>query len=58
MLQLPKQHVLVEFLVEKEAFIIIQDIEILGWSPAGSVLPHGEKVSLKLWLATLLVMVP
>ena len=23
-----------------------QDIEILGWCPAGSVLPHGEKVPL------------
>ena len=22
------------------------DIEILGWSPAGLVLPHGEKLSL------------
>ena len=46
MLQLPKQHVLLEFLVEKEAFIIIQDNEILGWSPAGSALPHEEKVPL------------
>ena len=23
-----------------------RDIEILGWSPAGTVLPHGEKVPL------------
>ena len=23
-----------------------QDIEILGWCPAGPVLPHGEKVPL------------
>ena len=23
-----------------------QDIEILGWCPVGSVLPHGEKVPL------------
>ena len=23
-----------------------QDIEILGWCPAGTVLPHGEKVPL------------
>ena len=34
-----------------------QDFEILGWCPAGSVLPHGEKVPLYPWLATLLVMV-
>ena len=30
--------------------------EILGWFPAGPVLPQGEKVLLY-WLATLLVMV-
>ena len=23
-----------------------QDFEILGWCPAGTVLPHGEKVPL------------
>ena len=34
-----------------------RDIEILGWCPAGQVLPHGEKVPLKPWLTTLLVMV-
>ena len=34
-----------------------RDIEILGWCPAGPVLPHEEKVPLKPWLATLLVMV-
>ena len=33
-----------------------RDIEILGWCPVGPVLPHGEKVPLKPWLATLLVM--
>ena len=35
----------------------LRDIEILGWCPAGSVLPCGEKVPLQPWLATLLVMV-
>ena len=30
--------------------------EILDWCPARPVLPHGEKVPLYLWLATLLVM--
>ena len=30
-----------------------RDFEILGWCP---VLPHGEKVPLQPWLATLLVM--
>ena len=30
-----------------------QDIEILGWCPAGSVLPHRENVPLHPWLATL-----
>ena len=34
-----------------------RDFEILGWCPAGPVLPHGEKVPLQPWLATLLVMV-
>ena len=36
-----------------------QDIthEVLGWCPVGPVLPHGEKVPLYPWLATLLVMV-
>ena len=34
-----------------------QDIEMLGWCPAGPVLPHGKKVPLQPWLATLLVMV-
>ena len=34
-----------------------RDFEILGWCPAGPVLPHGEKVPLWPWLATLLVMV-
>ena len=34
-----------------------QDIEILGWCPAGSVLPHGEKVPLRPWMVTLIVMV-
>ena len=29
-----------------------RDIEIPGWCPAGPVLPHGEKVPLKPWLAT------
>ena len=27
-----------------------QDITILGWCPAGPVLPHGEKVPLLPWL--------
>ena len=35
----------------------LRDFEILGWCPAWSVLPHGEKVPLYPWLATLLVMV-
>ena len=34
-----------------------QHIEILGWCPVGSILPHGEKVPLLSWLATVLVMV-
>ena len=33
------------------------DIEILGWFPGGTVLPHGDKIPLKPWLGTLLVMV-
>ena len=33
------------------------DTEILGWCPAGPVLPYGEKVPLQHWLATLLVLV-
>ena len=33
------------------------DIEILDWCPAVSILPHREKVPLKPWFATLLVMV-
>ena len=37
--------------------IFPQDFEILGWCPAEPVLPHGEKVLLYPWLATLLVMV-
>ena len=37
--------------------IFHQDFEILGWSPAGTFLPHGEKVPLQPWLATLLVIV-
>ena len=36
--------------------IYTQDIEIKGWCPLGTVLPHGEKVPLQPWLATLLVM--
>ena len=32
-------------------------IKILDWCPAGSVLPHGEKVTLELWSATLFVIV-
>ena len=32
-----------------------RDFEILGWCPAGPVLPHGE-VPLRPWLATVLVM--
>ena len=35
----------------------LQIIEVLGWYPAKSVLPHGEKMSLKPWLAIVLVMV-
>ena len=35
----------------------LRDIEILGWCQAGSVIPDGEKVPLKPWLATILVMV-
>ena len=35
----------------------VTDTEILGWCPAGSVLPHGEKVPLWPWLVTLPVMV-
>ena len=34
----------------------LQDITLQGWCPAGSVLLHGEKVPLKPWLATLLLM--
>ena len=34
-----------------------QVIERLGWYPTWSVLPHGEKMSLKPWLDILLVMV-
>ena len=34
-----------------------QEFEILAWCPARPVLPHGEKVPLQPWLATLLVMV-
>ena len=34
-----------------------RDIEILSCYPAGPVLPHGEKVPLQPWLATVLVMV-
>ena len=33
------------------------DIKILGQCPAGPVLPHGEKVLLRPWLATILVIV-
>ena len=33
------------------------DIEILSCYPAGPVLPHGDKVPLQPWLATILVMV-
>ena len=36
---------------------VLGDYEILGWWPVGPVLPHGEKVPLYPWLATLLVMV-
>ena len=39
------------------SLIFPQDFEILGWCPAEPVLPHGEKVLLYPWLATLLVMV-
>ena len=35
-------------------FVAFQDIEKLGWCPAGPVLTHGEMVP---WLATLLLMV-
>ena len=38
-------------------YIHPRGIEILVCCPAGSVFPHGEKVPLKPWLATLLVMV-
>ena len=30
--------------------------QILGWCPAGTLLPHGEKVPLQPWLAILLMM--
>ena len=31
------------FLVKTKEVKYFQDIEILGWCAAGSVLPHGEK---------------
>ena len=34
-----------------------QVIEILGWYPARSVFPHGEKLSLNSWFIIPLVMV-
>ena len=33
----------------------LRDIKILGWCPAESVLPHGEKVPLRPWIFTLIV---
>ena len=46
------------FIKIKQKGITPQDIAILGWCPAGPVLPYGEEVQLCPWLATLLVMVP
>ena len=43
--------------IEPQFFSPPRDFEILGWCPVGPVLPHGEKVPLYPWLATLLVMV-
>ena len=36
---------------------ISRDVEILSWHAMVTVLPHGEKVPLYPWLATLIVMV-
>ena len=36
---------------------ISRDVEILSWHTMVPALPHGEKVPLYPWLATLLVMV-
>ena len=47
--QLKVLQFLMEDLLEKslmEDLFLPQDYEILGWCPAGPVLPHGEKVPL------------
>ena len=44
-----QKHSISEILSLYSAFtqkVIAQDIEILGWCPTGSVLPHGQKVPL------------
>ena len=55
MLILPKELLNLYIMAQKQYHIQGLDIEILGWCPTRSVLPHGEKVP---WLAILLVMVP